>query len=271
MQSYWGHVAAMAARESWTLVVGLGWIPLVILVVTTGLTALFYGKTKGWGAMRDQLLWLGLSAFSAAIVFTVMFVLSLARTPFLLHKAATEQAQAAESARSQALSELADVRSRPTVAAIPGAMPDARDKRIAELEARLGALARRTDEIKRQGGASPRWDQGAAGEPDDREQRKARRAVVARWLTDGDAIKAECDSLRAKPELQAKAGSWAKSTSEALKLSDPGYAAMFHDPGGPEYSRSLGGTSIPEINNRVWNWVNLRTEALNRILERMPQ
>jgi hypothetical protein len=111
----------------------------------------------------------------------------------------------------------------------------------------------------------------AAGQKDERERRKANRALVAKWLTRGDAIKIDCTSLQEKPELEARAYAWHNETFAELRSLDPGYAAMFQNPSGPSYTRRVDDKPLPRTNNNVWNWVNLRTEVLSRILERMPQ
>ena len=102
------------------------------------------------------------------------------------------------------------------------------------------------------------------------EQRRKNRNVVGDFLARGNAIKDECTSLAAKPELEEKAYQWAKQTSTGLAQIDKSYAGRFQGASGLSYSRSIGNQPLPQINNNVWNWVNQRTDALTRILESMP-
>ncbi len=108
-------------------------------------------------------------------------------------------------------------------------------------------------------------------ELDDREVRKRNRLFVGQFLAAGNAIKEECNSLESKPYLDGKAVKWANDTAKELQSIDPSFTAMFQSASGGSYARSIGGKPLPPINDQVWNWVNIRTDALNRILESMPR
>jgi hypothetical protein len=105
---------------------------------------------------------------------------------------------------------------------------------------------------------------------DERKRHREDRRRVAEFLAAGNAIMAACDTLQERPDLDTAAGNWATQTLAGLTTMDPSYAARFQSASGGTYVRSIGNQTLPEINNRVWNWVRFRTEALNRILESMP-
>jgi hypothetical protein len=104
----------------------------------------------------------------------------------------------------------------------------------------------------------------------DERQKLLDRETLSRFLAEGNSIKAECDSLEDRPYLNAKASKWASDTSNALRSIDDSYAARFEGTAGVSYSRSIGGKALPKMNEDVWNFVNIRTDALARILESMP-
>jgi hypothetical protein len=105
---------------------------------------------------------------------------------------------------------------------------------------------------------------------DERARRRRDRAQVGAFLEEGNKIKARCDSVEPLPNLAAHADKWAAETAAGLKAIDPSYAARFEGATGLTYTRTINDQPLPKINNDVWNWVNVRTEALSRILETMP-
>lgn len=105
---------------------------------------------------------------------------------------------------------------------------------------------------------------------DERSIRKQNREKVAEFLLAGISIKNACDSLQSHPELKPEATQWAVQTAIGLRAIDASYAARFQGAAGNSYSRSIDGNSVPSDNNQLWNWINVRTDALDRILDSMP-
>lgn len=105
---------------------------------------------------------------------------------------------------------------------------------------------------------------------DEREQRKKNRQMVSVFLGKGTDIRNECDSLEERPYLEGKAIRWAEETEKGLRAIDASYAERFKSASGLSYGRNIGGQPSPRKNNDVWNWVNWRIDALNRIFETMP-
>ena len=143
-----------------------------------------------------------------------------------------------------------------------------------QMDVRVGAAEKRITGLQAEAAAKEEQRlraevQRLEAQLDDREKRKENRLKVGRFLNEGSLIKAECDSLEERPYLQAKAIKWANETIKGLESIDASYAPRFQDRTGPMYG-NIGGKALPQINEQVWNWVNLRTEALNRILETMP-
>lgn len=108
-------------------------------------------------------------------------------------------------------------------------------------------------------------------ELDERQKLAAIRSTVGQLLTQGNGLKAACDSLTDKPELENQAIAWANQSLAALKKIDPSYAALFEQPSGQEYNRYVNNQAIPTDLNHVWNFVNLRTDVLARILQDVSQ
>jgi hypothetical protein len=105
---------------------------------------------------------------------------------------------------------------------------------------------------------------------DERAQHHKDQQTVAEFLEQGNALKAACDSLQERQDLVEIANQWGAGTYKALEKINLSYAARFQAATGPTYSRDLGGKLLPQVNVNVWNWLNIRTDALSRILETMP-
>jgi hypothetical protein len=130
--------------------------------------------------------------------------------------------------------------------------------RIAELETRFGEFER--DAKERQGQAIA-----------ESTRRKSERRQIAGYLEAGNQIKMQVDTLDERTEMEKTALEWNETTYRGLEAMDPSYAARFKSVSGASYSRSREGKALPMINQNIWNFVNVRTETLNRILETMPQ
>ena len=103
-----------------------------------------------------------------------------------------------------------------------------------------------------------------------RKKRQEAREQITKRLIAGNNLKAACDSLQEVRQIDAKALDWNNQTVKTLQSIDSSFVARFQNPNGPTYSRSVNGKQVPVMNEQIWNYLNMRTEALGRILETLP-
>jgi len=82
---------------------------------------------------------------------------------------------------------------------------------------------------------------------------------------EANVLKQACLVTEEKPQLVGLAEKWARKTLDYLSSTDASYAARFNGSSGDTYSRN----NVPQINQNVWNFLNLRSQTLMKILEEL--
>lgn len=95
-----------------------------------------------------------------------------------------------------------------------------------------------------------------------------RQEIVKQLTTYSTAMTAlmhGCEVKEPRPELGTQADRVVNEAYNYLQNNKPSYAARFAAANGPTYTLS----DVPQINNNVWNYLNLRNQVLTEILKEL--
>lgn len=216
---------------------------VVLFVLGFGL----YWLVRGASETKDELSkYAVLTVVPFLLFITGLFLVNLFRAPYAIYK--LEQAKV----QNELLD--ATTRNKQLSAENEALERDVRNLRVDQ--ERLAPIAPKLTNVR-----------------DPRERRKAERTQIAQLIDLGLQIQHNCMTDQENPELETAANNWADKTFKYLATIESSYASRFNASNGPSYSHKVGRgpseASVPESNERVWNFLNHRIETLKVLLSEL--
>jgi hypothetical protein len=106
---------------------------------------------------------------------------------------------------------------------------------------------------------------GSIQDPAERAKHEEMEKRLTDYTQQAVVIMNRCRVTEAHPEFGDAAGKWESETYNYLVSTKPSYAARFRAATGPSYAFN----NVPQVNENVWNWVNIRNQVLSEILREL--
>ena len=236
---------------------GQNWETLLVSILAFSVpAALFWGRTRyrsgGWRAVvsfpvgwETTLKDVGFSVVAGSIVLSLVFIINVIRAAHERDSEAQRKVTVAVGEKNTA--DTARQTSEGKVARLERELSDAKAGRPATV------IVSNEAEVAR-----------LRAELDVRARNSAIRERLAQLIRDGNKIMQACLVNQERPELQDMANTWAGETFRYLNSIEPVWAQVFDSASGFTFSKG-----IPQLNENVWNFVNLRVQALGTFADKV--